>query len=232
MTMTCTNAAASLAPHRSSRRRPGSRSLRGVHTGPLNIAQPAGRFLRNLLAVAVGMLALGLILYIFVRPGMAEMLMRGGWPAWRLFLRQGLINGLPVVLLTTWAGAVWHAAIRIPEVTRGLADPVLRIVAFAVLHVVSYLVAADWFGSFDGDLGTALRTVAPTLARAAFLENISGVYLYAVLVIALPSQVAAIRRGMGNVHPVPMYLLWMIALASSLMAIGILTSVAAALSRY
>jgi len=36
--------------------------------------------------------------------------------------------------------------------------------------------------------------VAPTLARPAFFENISGVYLYATLVSAMPLHVSSIEK--------------------------------------
>ena len=63
------------------------------------------------------------------------------------------------------------------------------------LHAVIYMVSADWFGSFGGDRLTALRIVAPTLARSALFQNISGVYLYATLASALPLYAAAIGRS-------------------------------------
>ena len=42
---------------------------------------------------------------------------------------------------------------------------------------------------------TALRVVAPTLARAATFENLSGVYLYATLLASLPAQAQALPSG-------------------------------------
>ena len=50
-------------------------------------------------------------------------------------------------------------------------------------------------GSFGGSRATALRVVAPTLARSAIFENISGVYLYATLVSAIPLYVSAVQRS-------------------------------------
>ena len=55
------------------------------------------------------------------------------------------------------------------------------------------MVSADWFGSFGGSRLTALRVVAPTLARSALFENISGVYLYATLASAVPLYATAFR---------------------------------------
>ena len=65
-------------------------------------------------------------------------------------------------------------------------DLPLRVAVFVLLHAVIYVLSADWFGSFGGSRATALRVVAPTLARSALFGNISGVYLYATLLAALP----------------------------------------------
>lgn len=197
--------------------------------GPLGIAQPAGRFLRNLLAVSIAALAVGLALYIALRPGAAAMLAQGGWPATRLLLRQVLVNGLPVVAVTTWVGAVlygaWRAAGALPGPGLALvaADPAIRLAVFTGLHAAIYVLAADLFGSFGAEKATALRVVAPTLARAAFVENLSGIYLYAVLAIALPAQADAIRAvapqrlGAGRIMP------WFLAVALAAATVAVFT---------
>jgi len=76
-----------------------------------------------------------------------------------------------------------------------LVDLPMRVVLFITLHAVIYTLSADWFGSFGGNRLTALRVVAPTLAQSALFQNISGVYLYATLVSALPLYVVAIERS-------------------------------------
>ena len=187
---------------------------------PLDVAQPAGRFLRSLFAISAAALAVGLMLYVALRPGAGAMLAQGGWPAARLLLRQVLVNGLPVVMATTWIGAVMHSAWRSGGAARGpglilfLADPVIRLAVFAALHAAIFVLAADWFGSFGGQKATALRVVAPTLARAAVMENLSGVYLYAALAVALPAQAEAARRiaprvfGAGRVAAFLLAMMW------------------------
>ena len=124
------------------------------------------------------------------------MLRHGGAAALWLLVRQVAVNGLPVVFVATWAGAVLHGTVQ-----RGwpalLADAPLRLAVFALLHAGIYVLAAAWFDSFGGDRMTALRVVAPTLAGAAVFENLSGVYLYATLLAALPMQ--ALRAGGGGV---------------------------------
>jgi len=161
---------------------------------------PAVRFARNtLVASLLGLLPL-LVLYIALTPGFAAQLMGGG-PALGRFLRQVLTNGLPVVFavnyvsffLFAWAvdrhpGGGGRALVL-------LVDLPMRVVLFIILHAVIYAVSADWFGSFGGSRLTALRVVAPTLAQSALFQNISGVYLYATLVSALPLYVAAIERS-------------------------------------
>jgi hypothetical protein len=133
------------------------------------------------------------VAYLAFRPGAAEMLRHGGSAALWLLVRQVAVNGLPVVFVATWAGAVLHGTAR-----RGwpalLVDAPLRLAVFALLHAGIYVLAAGWFGSFGGDRMTALRVVAPTLSRAAAFENLSGVYLYATLLASLPAQAAPLRR--------------------------------------
>lgn len=165
---------------------------------------PAMRFARNtLVASLLGLLPL-LVLYIALTPGFAAQLMGGG-PALCRFLRQVLTNGLPVVLVVNYAGFFLFAWAVNRQPGRGrvlvlLVDLPMRIVLFIILHAVIYTVSADWFGSFGGSRLTALRVVAPTLAQSALFRNISGVYLYATLVSALPLYVAAIEGSdrLGN----------------------------------
>ena len=161
---------------------------------------PAVRFARNtLVASLLGLLPL-LVLYIALTPGFAAQLMGGG-PALGRFLRQVLTNGLPVVFAVNYVGFFLFAwAVDRHPGGRGralvlLVDLPVRVVLFIILHAVIYAVSADWFGSFGGSRLTALRVVAPTLAQSALFQNISGVYLYATLVSALPLYVAAIVRS-------------------------------------
>jgi hypothetical protein len=71
----------------------------------------------------------------------------------------------------------------------------MRVVLFIALHAVIYTLSADWFGSFGGSRLKTLRVVAPTLAQSALFQNISGVYLYATLISALPLYITAIERS-------------------------------------
>jgi hypothetical protein len=57
---------------------------------------------------------------------------------------------------------------------------------------VIFAASAVAFGSFGGSPGQALRVVAPTLVQAAAFGNLSGAYLYATLLSALPLHVAAL----------------------------------------
>ncbi|MFW5881126.1 MAG: hypothetical protein ACOCTP_01230 [Roseicyclus sp.] len=157
------------------------------------------RLARNALLASLATLVPLLSIFVALTPGFAGMLADGG-PALRLFLRQVLFNGLPVVFVVNWLGLLlharsgrgmgrWDAAAAIPL------DMALRLALFVALHAVIYVLAARWFGSFGGSPATALRAVMPTLARSAHLENVSGVYLYATLVSALPLHASAIGRS-------------------------------------
>lgn len=71
-----------------------------------------------------------------------------------------------------------------------------------MLHILIYVLSADWFGSFGESRATAVRVVAPTLARSAFFENISGVYLYATLVSAIPLYVSVIEGWLAQARSI------------------------------
>ena len=169
---------------------------------------PFGRFARNVAALSLAGLLPLLALYAAVQPGFGTMLLDGG-PALSRLGRQVLTGGLPVVFAVNYLGFVLHGALARawrPERAAAallLIDPPLRLAAFVALHAVIYVASADWFGSFGGDRLTALRVVAPTLARAASFENLSGVYLYAALLGALPVHLAALRTLLVHRRPTP-----------------------------
>ena len=164
------------------------------------IDMPAAQFLRNTLLFSLLGLVPTLVLYIALTPGFGTMLLQGGPPLGRLF-RQVLTNGLPVVFAVNYVGFFLYAwaTDRAPSelaLTIVLVlDIPARLAVFVLLHVLIYVLSADWFGSFGGSRATALKVVAPTLARSAVFENLSGVYLYATLVSALPLYAALFVRS-------------------------------------
>ena len=158
------------------------------------------QFLMNVLLFSLAGLVPVLLIYVLLSPGFASTLIAGGPPLSR-FLRQVLTNGLPVVFVTNYVGFFLYALSQeIPTSNRDpalylLADPPTRVAIFLILHALIYMLSADWFGSFGGSRITALGVVAPTLARSALFENISGVYLYATMVSAIPLYVSAIAHS-------------------------------------
>ena len=161
------------------------------------------RFARNTLIVSCLSLLPLLLLYILLTPGFASMLLDNRM-ALNRFLRQVLTNGLPVVFVVNYLSFLLYAVTKdgqrwtnVPELIP-LIDLPIRITVFVALHALIYVISADWFGSFGGDKGRALRVVGPTLMRSAFFENISGVYLYATMVSALPLYTTAIQRGLDK----------------------------------
>ena len=158
------------------------------------------RFARNTLVFSLVSLAPVVLIYIVLTPGFGNMLMGGGLPLGR-FARQVVTNGLPVVFVVNYVSFVLFALIAArPDRHYGirlvlLVDLPVRVFGFIALHAVIYVLSADLFGSFGGSRATALRVVAPTLARSIFFENISGAYLYATLVSGLPLYVMAIENS-------------------------------------
>jgi|Transcript_7468 hypothetical protein len=165
-----------------------------------SIEMPGVLFLRNVLLFSLAALAPVLVLYVLLAPGFAPALAAGG-PALGRFLRQVVTNGLPVVFAVNYVSFILYALTQRPA--GGHRDPavfllldlVVRVFLFLGLHALIYVFSADWFGSFGSSRATALSVVAPTLARSAFFENISGVYLYATMVSALPLYVSAIKQS-------------------------------------
>ncbi len=161
---------------------------------------PATRFAwHTLIASLLGLLPL-LVLYVLLSPGFVSHLLGSGY-ALGQFARQVVTNGLPVVFIINYAGFIMLAW-AIVRRTRGLEisrviillDLLFRVFLFIALHAFIYVISAAWFGSFGGDRLTALSVVGPTLARSALFENISGAYLYATLVSALPLYVEELQQ--------------------------------------
>lgn len=169
---------------------------------------PFSRFAANTLILSCINLVPLLLFYVALTPGFGSMLMENG-PALRRFLRQVLTNGIPVVFAVNYLSFFLYAVSAKRQGTHSspifilIVDLPSRICVFVALHAFIYFVSADWFGSFGGDRWQALRVVGPTLARSAMFENISGVYLYATMISAVPLHLNVIsvilaRDGRGS----------------------------------
>lgn len=194
-----------------------------------SVALPFGRFARNIALLSLAGLVPTLALYIALSPGHWGHLMATD-AALARFLRQIVTNGLPVVLILNAVCLILFAQLRARRLSpaRALAiDIPARIGAFIALHAVIYPASALMFGSFGGDPAQALRVVAPTLAQAAGFANLSGVYLYATLISALPLHMAlvgAAAQGLGlRVPRVPVLILAALAIfgAQALLLTGV-----------
>lgn len=153
---------------------------------------PLTRFARNIVLLSLFGLVLALTLYIALIPGFWSHLVTSD-AAFTRFLRQILTNGLPVVFTVNAVSMIIFSQSRLrtigPTSALGL-DFATRTIVFAVLHAGIFFASALMFGSFGGDPRQALRVVGPTLAQAAAFGNLSGVYLYATLISALPLHMA------------------------------------------
>ena len=164
-----------------------------------NIEMPFLRFAGNTLVMSCLSIAPLLLVYILLAPGFMTLLLTSG-PALSRFLRQIVTNGIPVVFVVNYLSFFLYALVasrpretHLPMLVL-LIDLPGRVIIFVLLHGLIYVMSADWFGSFGGDQWLALRVVGPTLVRSVFFENISGVYLYATLVSALPLYMAMVGR--------------------------------------
>lgn len=161
---------------------------------------PAVRFVANVALVSIAGLVPALALYVWLTPGFAAHL-RGRDGALGAFLRQVATNGLPVVIALNYVCFTLLARVRAGSTTLGAIlalDFAARIGLFVVLHALIYAGSAVLFGSFGGDPARGLAVVGPTLVAAAGFGNLSGAYLYASLVGALPLHMALVERALGR----------------------------------
>ena len=160
---------------------------------------PFTRFACNVALLSLAGLMPVLALYIALAPGLGAHLGGLGTALGR-FVRQIITNGLPVVFVVNALGLILFAQLRARRIAplRALTlDIPARIGAFVGLHLAIYPASAMLFGSFGGDPGQALRVVGPTLAQSAGFVNLSGAYLYATLVSALPLHMALIAQALA-----------------------------------
>lgn len=153
-----------------------------------SVKLPFLRFARNIVLLSLTGLAPVLVIYIALSPGLWPHLLASEAALARLS-RQIVTNGLPVVFVINALGLIIFAQLRASRLSPGRAlaiDFPARIGAFIALHVVIYPSSALLFGSFGGDPVQGLRVIGPTLAQAGAFGNLSGVYLYATLISALP----------------------------------------------
>lgn len=189
-----------------------------------SVQLPFTRFARNTALLSLIGLAPVLALYIALTPGFWSHLMTAD-AALARFLRQILTNGLPVVFAVNTVSVILLSQLRLRKVAAGAAlmlDFLARTAFFAALHAVIFFASALMFGSFGGDPLLALRVVGPTLAQAAAFGNLSGVYLYATLISALPLHMALAeiwlqRHGYGHASSAMMVLFSLAVIAAQIL---------------
>ncbi|MCC5979706.1 MAG: hypothetical protein JJU21_16725 [Salinarimonas sp.] len=145
-------------------------------------------------------LALATAAYILTYPALRVGLMNDPMLL-NAFTRQIVASGLLIVFVINMIGFANYRAF----VTRGNegrstaavlgVDLFTRGLLFFGMHVISYYLAAEYYGSFGGNTVLALQVVAPTLAAAAWLGNLSGVYLWATAISALPFFMVVLAQG-------------------------------------
>ncbi|MCC5971658.1 MAG: hypothetical protein JJU15_17070 [Pararhodobacter sp.] len=165
-----------------------------------SVELPFLRFARNTLLLSLAGLAPTLALYIVLAPGLWSHLLAMD-AALARFARQVATNGLPVIFVVNALGLVLYAKLRANRLGPGRClaiDIPARIAAFIALHLVIYPASALLFGSFGGDPVQGFRVVGPTLAQSAAFANLSGVYLYATLLSAVPLHMALLGGALHN----------------------------------
>ena len=156
-----------------------------------------GRYCWNLMLLSVASIVPFLVVFVLHTPDFATTLIHYPAAASR-FLRQVFTNGIPVVFIVNYVGfllAVHGKQCEQMSAAVYLAsDSAVRALTFVAMHILIYVLSADWFGSFGGNRLTALKVVGPTLSKSYLFESISGVYLYALLPGAIISHLAVIAN--------------------------------------
>ena len=192
---------------------------------------PVTRFARNVALLSLAGLAPVLALYIALAPGLGAHLWASGAALTR-FARQIVTNGLPVVFVVNALGLILFARLRARRIAPSRAltlDIPARIGAFIALHLAIYPASAMLFGSFGGDPVQALRVTGPTLTQSAGFANLSGVYLYATLVSALPLHMALVGQVLAQGQLAARVPVLMLAALAIFVAQALLLTVLAAL---
>ncbi len=162
----------------------------------------AWRFARNVLVFTSASLAILMIVYVSVVPGLFSQLLDDGDARSRL-LRQFFGNGLGVVLVVNYFAFSLYAMragnLRQYSPMRTLAvDVVLKIIAFILCTALTYLLFAYYFDAFAGDTTLALKAVGPTIWEAIFFRNLTSVYLYSVAVSSFPLFLSAAMAALAE----------------------------------
>lgn len=193
---------------------------------------PFGRFLRNVVVLSIAGILPFLLAYVLTTPSFTMMLVTNTTALGR-FLRQIMTNGFPVVVLVNYLGFVFtYVALKQTGHSRVrsiLSDSFLRGVIFLGAHVLVYVFSADLFGSFGGDRRTALSVVGPTLERSFLFENISGVYLYALVPGTFIAHLAILSQNGSRLPELPVSRAKWIAMLSSLLPVPVVTILSFAL---
>lgn len=156
---------------------------------------PALRFLRNVIGLTLIGLAGAVLQYVIYVDGFWTSLRTDSY-ARAAFLRQVATTGLPMVLAANLVAATVYVWLRRGFGARATGLPVMvfdffmRLGAFVAVMFVTYRLSAQWLGSFQGNVDTAMSAVGPTLQSALQFENLTSAYLLAVMLGAVPIFVA------------------------------------------
>lgn len=167
---------------------------------------PFGPFCRNVTVLSILSLLPFLVVFVALTPDFAKILVANPTALSR-FSRQVVTNGLPVIVIINYVGFI-AAYGALQDANRSTIrhitlDSIARAGAFVVLHILIYVLSADWFGSFGDDRWTALRVVGPTLERSFLFENISGAYLYALMPGATITYIAVMAKSANTKNGLP-----------------------------
>lgn len=164
---------------------------------------PAWRFALNLLIFSSASLAILLIIYVSVVPGLFTQLLDDSEARFRFF-KQFFTNGLGSVLIVNYFAFSLYVfrsrdLKRYTPIRTLAVDIILKITIFILCTAFTYFVFTYYFNSFSGNIKLALGAVGSTIWDAIFFRNLTSVYLYSVAVSSFPLFLsAAMAAQAGN----------------------------------
>lgn len=178
--------------------------LMALRFGP---AVTGGRFAASVLASSVAALTIWSIVW-FADADAFRAQIAGDTYARGRILSALVVNGLPIVFVTTFVANLVHSKLTVesgfldPRPSRRVGvDLAIRLAAFTVVVIAAFQLYVRLFHAFGGDPLAALAATPEILRRAVAFQDLFGVHLYAALFAAHPLWAARLleaatrRRG-------------------------------------
>ncbi|MCE1236567.1 MAG: hypothetical protein LWW93_09435 [Hyphomicrobiales bacterium] len=160
-----------------------------------------GRFTASVLAAAAAALTIWSIAWFADADAFRAQVAADPFARGRI-LRALVLNGLPIVFLTTFAAHLVHSKLTVEHGVLGPlpsrrvgVDLAVRLAVFGIVVIAVFQLLVWGVGAFGGDPLAALAATPEILRRAVAFQDLFGVYLYATLFAATPLWAALLLEA-------------------------------------